>query len=195
MDISTSIVHDPKFRQLYRDRPEHVPPAFLAYVAMLGESWKAGRRVSVGDAWPTLLPFDQEVVVSMQSAGLIDERGLPPRRAWDGWFTPARKRRDESRERWRRANEKRRADSASVSDDTAQLPRGHTRGTEATVPPVRPSVPTDPSSRPSARARGKKNGLTTVTTSEDAIRWLDAEFAADRISADEYHRQREALTA
>jgi hypothetical protein len=198
MDISTSIVHDPKFRQLHRERPEHVPPAFLAYVAMLGESWKAGHRVSVGDAWPTLLPFDAEVVASMIQVKLIDDRGLPPRRAWDGWFSPARIRRDESRERWRRANAKRRGDTGSDSDDsddTARLPRG-TRDV-----PQPPSVPTVRSSQPSApsprarRARKRDDGLTTVTTIEESIKWLDQEWAAGRMTGDDYHAQREALTA
>ena len=129
MDISTSIVHDPKFRLLHRERPEHVPPAFLAYVAMLGESWKAGRRVSVTDAWPALLPFDPSVVESMILVKLIDRNGLPPRRAWDGWWTPAYERREQARDRWRRANERRNAvpreDSEQTRMLTAMTPRGY----------------------------------------------------------------------
>jgi hypothetical protein len=138
MDISTSIVHDPKFRQLHREHPDHVPVAFMAYLACLGESWRAGRRVSVTEAWPILLPFDGEVVASMIRVRLIERSGLPPRRAWDGWYAPARERRDKSRERWRRANENRRDVSASDSDDTALLPRGKNDVPRPpSVPPVR----------------------------------------------------------
>lgn len=150
MDISTSIVHDPKFRQLHRERPEHVAPAFLAYIAVLGESWKAGRRVSVTESWPTLLPFDPDVVASMVHVKLIDRAGLPPRKAWDGWFRPAIERRTKARERWARYNAQRNA-------DTASLPRGSDVSTATSVPSVRPFLPTD---RPST-ARGEKHGQMT----------------------------------
>ena len=193
MDISTSIVHDPKFRLLHRERPEHVPPAFLAYVAMLGESWKAGRRVSVTDAWPALLPFDPSVVESMILVKLIDRNGLPPRRAWDGWWTPAYERREQARDRWRRANERRNAVPREDSDDTARLPRG-TRDVPRppSVPTVRPSVPSIPSAPSSRATREGRHGLKALT-GEDAIRALDAEYAADRITAEEYRERRGKL--
>lgn len=138
MDVSTSIVHDPKFRQLHRERPDHVAPAFMAYVAVLGESWKAGRRVSVTEAWPAFLPFDPEVVASMVRVRLVERGGLPPRKAWDGWYRPAFERRVKSRDRWARYNAQRNA-------DTASLPRGSDVSTASSVPSVPlPSVPSDP---------------------------------------------------
>jgi hypothetical protein len=137
MDVSTSIVHDPKFRQLHREHPEHVPAAFLAYIAMLGESWKAGRRVSVTDAWPTLLPFDPEVVAAMVHVRLVERGGLPPRKAWDGWYRPAFERRCKSRARWARYN-------ATRDADTTDEPRGSDADTTTTVPSVSPSDPSVP---------------------------------------------------
>jgi hypothetical protein len=192
MDISTSIVHDPKFRQLHRERPEHVPPAFLAYVATLGESWKAGHRVSVTDAWPTLLPFDAEVVTSMIRVKLIERSGLPPRRAWDGWYTPARERRAASRERWRRANENRRVDGHDDSADTAMLPRG-TRDVPRppSVPTVRPSKPSD---RPSTRAR-EEDGLTTPRTKEERLLALSQRFQDGKLAEVDYERERRKVLA
>lgn len=138
MDVSTSIVHDPKFRQLHRERPEHVAAAFMAYMATLGESWKAGRRVSVTEAWPALLPFDADVVASMIRVRLVERGGLPPRKAWDGWYRPAFERRVRSRDRWARYNAKRDA-------DTALEPRGSDVSTATSVPSVPlPSVPSGP---------------------------------------------------
>lgn len=143
MDVSTSICDDPKFRLLHREHPEHVTAAFMVYVAVLGESWKAGRRVSVTDAWPVVVPFDPAVVAAMIRVRLIERSGLPPRRAWDGWYAPARERRDQSRERWRRANENRRAVPHEDIADTARLPRGlNDVPRPPSVPSVRPSVPT-----------------------------------------------------
>lgn len=137
MDISTSIVHDPKFRMLHREHPEHVPVAFLAYIAMLGESWKAGRRVSVTEAWPTLLPFDPAVVAAMVRVRLVERGGLPPRKAWDGWYRPAFERRVKARDRWARYNANRHAEGNA---DTTSEPRGSDVGTATSVP----SVPSDP---------------------------------------------------
>ncbi len=197
MDVSTSICDDPKFRLLHRQRPEHVTAAFMVYVAVLGESWKAGRRVSVTDAWPVAVPFDPEVVTSMIQVRLIERSGLPPRRAWDGWYAPARERRDQSRERWRRANENRRAVPHEDSDDTARLPRGQNDvPLPPSVPTVRPSVPTVPSV-PSARARGKKNddGLTTPTTKEEALLALSARYQRGEMQQLDYERQRKELLA
>jgi hypothetical protein len=192
MDISTSIVHDPKFRLLHRERPEHVPAAFLAYVATLGESWKAGHRVSVTDAWPTLLPFDPEVVTSMIRVKLIERSGLPPRRAWDGWYTPARERRAASRERWRRANENRRTDGAADSDDTARLPRG-TR--DVPRPPSVPTVRPSKQSAPSTRAREKDDGLTTPPTKGKLLHQLSEQYQDGELSEVDYERERRRVLA
>lgn len=153
MDVSTDIVNDPKFRRLHRQAPEHVAAAFMAYVAVLGESWKAGRRVPVVDAWPVLLPYDEAAIAAMIAAGLLDKRGQIPAKAWQGWFEPAHMRRKNTRERWRRANAIRIAESTGNSAPTAPLPRGNSADTGA-IPsvPLRPSVPTV---RPSVRRAGE----------------------------------------
>jgi hypothetical protein len=146
MDVSTDIVNDPKFRRLHRQNPEHLVAGFLAYMATMGESWKAGRRVCATDAWPALLPFDQAVIGSLIAADLLDSKGQLPARAWTGWFGPADTRRKATRERWRRANEKRLAESTNNSAPaarsngaTASLPRGDSDDTGAI--PSDPSVP------------------------------------------------------
>lgn len=138
MDVSVDIVNDPKIRKLYRISPEHAGAGFLAYMATLGESWKAGRRIPVEDAWPAVLPFDGVAVEAMIHVGLLDAKGLVSMNAWRGWFAPAQMRREAVRERWRRANAKR-ADSStndSGGHDTvsARLPRGIRADTAASPP-------------------------------------------------------------
>lgn len=134
MDVSTDIVNDPKIRKLFRVAPDHAGAAFIAYIATTAESWKAGRRVSVDDAWPAFLPFDKAAVEALVHVGLIDARGLVTVKAWRGWFEPALARRCKARERWARHNAKRDA-------DTTPVPRGSDVGTATSVP-FRPSVPT-----------------------------------------------------
>jgi hypothetical protein len=165
MDVSTDIVNDPKFRRLHRQNPEHVIAGFLAYVATMGESWKAGRRVPVADAWPVILPYDEAVIGSMVASELLDAKGLIPAKTWSGWFGPAQKRRKATRDRWRRANEKRGAENTNNSAQSAPEPRGNSADTGAipSVPSVSQSVPSDPSVPPvsSAYPEGDRDCLDT----------------------------------
>jgi hypothetical protein len=139
MDVSTDIVNDPKFRRLHRQNPEHVVAGFLAYVAILGESWKAGRRCLITDAWPVILPYDEAAIAAMVAAELLDEKGQIPAKTWTGWFGPAQKRRKNTRDRWKRANDKKAETSTNNSAPTAQEPRGNHAATVA-IPSVSQSV-------------------------------------------------------
>jgi len=142
MDVSTSLLDDPKVRKLWRHAPDHAPVAFTAYVATMAESWKAGRRVTIDDAWPAFLTFSQPAIEALVHVGLIDDDGCVTPKAWRGWFAPARKRRQQSRDRWTRYNAKR-------TGDTADVPRG---SDVSTATSVRPSVPSVSPSVPSDRA-------------------------------------------
>jgi hypothetical protein len=166
MDVSTDIVNDPKIRKLWRHAPDHAAAGFTAYVATLAESWKAGRRVTIDDAWPAFLTFDQAAVEALVHIGLLDSKGRVTPKAWSGWFDVARRRRDASRERYRRANEKRNADAT-------QLPRGSDADTHANrSSPSVPSVPTEPSVPSGARGaherplqkQGRENGIRGTLT-------------------------------
>lgn len=137
MDVSTDYLNDPKWRRLHRAHPELLVASFMAYTATMAESWKSGRRVTIEEAWPALLPFDAAVIEALQDAGFLDRKGLVVVKSWDGWFRPAEARRARSRERWRKYNEKRDADTLAV-------PRGNDADTATSVPPVRPSVPPGP---------------------------------------------------
>lgn len=140
MDVSTGYVDDPKWRKLVRHAPDQLGPAFIAYTATMAESWRAGRRVTIDDSWPALIPYSKAAVDALRHVGLLDSGGHVQVRAWRGWFGPAKERRDAFRDRWARANEKRRAAAAS-------LPRGDSAATDELPTPFRsdPSVPSDPS--------------------------------------------------
>lgn len=147
MDVSVDIANDPKVRKLFRYAPDHALVAFMAYVATMGESWKAGRRVNVDDAWPPALPFSRPAVDALIHVGMLDARGQVPAKAWRAWFEVARERRLKSRDRWARYNAKRDA-------DTTSLPRGSDVGTATSVPSV-------PSDRPSVPPKAKRDSTTS----------------------------------
>ena len=159
MDVSTSVCDDPKFRRLARDHQEHCAVAFVVWIATLAESWRTGRRESVADAWPSILPYSDDVVTAMKRVGLIDKSGRVPAKSWADWFGPALERRQRSRDRWARYNAKREADTALVprgSDAVAtRSPRRNRAGTATSVPPV-PTVGS--SLRASARENGAQEG-------------------------------------
>lgn len=137
MDLSSDYVNDPKWRRLHRAHPELYPAAFVAYTATLCESWKAGRRVPLEDAWPAILPYDAAVVDALVQVGFLDRKGLIVTRSWEGWFGPANRRREAAREAGREGNAKRWAgDRVAIGSRSGSDPR--------TVPSV-PTVPTGPS--------------------------------------------------
>lgn len=175
MDVSVDIVNDPKVRKLFRLAPDHAGVAFLAYMATMAESWRAGRRVTVDDAWPAFLPFDQAAVDALLAVGLLDARAMVTTNAWRGWFNPANERRQKSRDRWRRANDRRHADAAQSSTNdsavTAPLPRGTNAVTASPVPPV-PSVPTvgNRDTPPPPAKRGRRKDATNPRSTKSAPR-------------------------
>lgn len=156
MDVSSAFLNDPKWRRLHRSSPELFPAALVAYTATLCESWAAGRRVSVEDAWSALLPYDAAVVTALRDAGFLDRKGFIIGASWAKWFRPAHERREKARDRWKRYNAKRDA-------DTTDAPRGSDAVPATSVPPVRPSVlpsgPSRPSVPPSARGAREEHGF------------------------------------
>jgi hypothetical protein len=188
MDVAVDVTNDPKVRKLFRHVPDHAAVAFMAYIATMGESWRHGRRVNVDEAWPSALPFDRVAVDALMHVGLIDKRGTIPPKTWRHWFEVARERRSRSRDRWARYNAKRDA-------DTTPPPRGNDVGTATSVPSFRPSVPTVPSVRPSARARGEKNGTSPEDERRRVLEQLSEDYKAGRLSEVDYERERRVLTA
>lgn len=166
MDVSTGYVDDPKWRKLVRYAPELLGPAFIAYTATMAESWRAGRRVTIDDAWPTLIDYSKPAVDALRHVGLLDSHGHVQSRAWRGWFGPAKTRRDASRDRWAKANAKRR-------EEAALLPRGSSEVTASPVPlRTVPSVPTEDSREipPPPAERGRRKSATNPRSTASAPR-------------------------
>jgi hypothetical protein len=164
MDVDVAVVNDPKFKRIARARPDHLMPAFMAYIALLGQSWKDAERATIADAWPPLIPFDPDVVESMTTAQLVDRTGRIPIPAWRKRFTEANRRRQTARERWARYNERRpKSGNPNTTDDaaTTSLPRGRNAVTATSVPTV-PTVPSEGRIPPPPAERGRRsNGTST----------------------------------
>lgn len=135
MDLSTDYVNDPKWRKLHREHPELLLAAFMAYTATMCESWKAGRRVTIEEAWPPLLPYEAPVIDALVEVGFVDRKGYVVTRSWVGWFGPAHKRREAARAAGREGNARRWGpDRVAIGEGSGADPR--------TVP-IR-TVPTEP---------------------------------------------------
>jgi hypothetical protein len=115
MDVSTSIDDDPKFRALARRHPDLLAVAGWAYVGLLARSWREGCRLTLEEGWPALLPFDPAGAAALVEVGLVDADTRIPPGPWSSWFSSASERRQQGRDRQRRADVK----------------RGHTRQTDS----------------------------------------------------------------
>lgn len=129
MDISTDIHDDPKFRRIQRRRPDHVAPAFLAYLALLGECWQERERLALDeDTWPITITYDPEVIATMIGVGLLTDDRKITESAWAEYVAPALARIAAERERWRRnkadARGRDKAGPTPVRADTTRTPRG-----------------------------------------------------------------------
>lgn len=123
MDFSTSWHDDPKWKVIWRRRPDLVAVCAYVYTVLAAESWRTGSRITVHDAWPPLVAYDADAVAELMHAKLIDRAGKVLIKTWDGWYGPALERQRMSRERWQRANEKRHQQALrridGDNDDTA----------------------------------------------------------------------------
>lgn len=170
MDVDVGIVNDPKVRRLFRYAPDVAQAAFVAYVAVMGESWHRGRRVSVDDAWPAIVAFSRPAIDALIDAELLDARGLIPLKVWRNWYEVAFERRQKARNRWGRYNEKR----GDHEVNTTPVPRGSNAATMATDP----ILPTDPTVR-RARARATPAGARVAAVDARPLSEIIAEVSPD----------------
>lgn len=179
MDIDVAIADDPKFKLIARTRPEHLEPAFMAYVALLGESWKAAERATIADGWPSLLPFDEAVVATMTTVRLLDKTGRVPVTAWRKRFTDANRRRIRARERYNRYNAKRGKSGTNDDGDTTSQPRGSDAITATTEPNRSEPFRTVPSSPPEKKTHTPRarNGAAPTDPYDQALTWLAGRHA------------------
>ena len=148
-DVSTSQLDDPKFRALWRrlkDQPA-MCEAIASYHAIILESWANGDRVTADEAVPVWLTPSLDVLAAMVAVGLLDAEHRIPEHAWESWYRPAYKRREERRESGRKGGL---AKAANARPSTATAEPEHSQSSALPVPlpsdtvPTVPSVPTQP---------------------------------------------------
>lgn len=142
--MDSSYLDDPKMRALWQNLkdPERMARAVVLHAATVLASWRQGERVSVTQAAPLWLLVDDELVTALRAAKLIDRAGKVPAGSWSEWFGPAFDRRETRRESGRAGGYAKA--QRSPSDATATPQRTH-----GDALPVRPSVPSGPTDRPS----------------------------------------------
>jgi len=150
-DVDVGLLDDPKVRQLVRSTRDEalVARCLVAYVATLTSSWGQGQRVALEDAAPLWMTGVSDLRDRLVDVGLIDPDGRIPERAWESWYGQAQQRKENLRERWRRANTARKGKADSKV--TALSPRGYSGDPLRTVPDRFPSDPSVPVSRNGAR--------------------------------------------
>jgi hypothetical protein len=157
MDVSTSLLQDTKVRRLQRHAPDRWPVAMLAYISAMAESWKAGHRVTVEDAWPIGMPYDELAAQGLAHVGLVDAQGFIVPRTWRGWYGKAKSRRAKTRADWRRWQETHRKNKGGVSPDSD--PDKDKQSVSQSVSQSDPSVPPEGSHGLRPLDGGRANGL------------------------------------
>lgn len=188
MDVSTSLLQDTKVRKLQRHAPDRWPVAMVAYVSAMAESWKAGHRVSIEDAWPVGMVYDPLALDALIHVDLVDGAGLIVTKTWRSWFGKAKSRRSKSRADWRKWQQSHRKNQGRVSPDSdpdTSIPYR---------PSVRSSRPSGPSVPP-ARAREGSDGPKDEYDERSPAERLSDDFKAGRINELEYQRLRKGLSA
>jgi hypothetical protein len=141
-DVDVNLLDDPKVRALVRSTRDEalVARCLVAYMAILTASWERAERIPLEDAAPAWLTGLDDLRDRLAEVQLVDEQGRLVERAFDAWIGPAIDRQASFRERWRRANDKRR------KADTDAVPRGDSGGTDAVPGPTgRQAGPSGPS--------------------------------------------------
>lgn len=132
MNVSTSVLDDPKWRNLHRARPDLVAVAWTAYTGALAESWRSGRPVEVIEAWPTILRFEPEQAAEVRAlligAGLLTSDGVIPTGVWDKWFGKASRGREKLRAKWRADKAKGRSTTESEEESATESTPSSTGG-------------------------------------------------------------------
>jgi hypothetical protein len=169
MDVSTSLDDDPKFRTLARRHPDLLAVAGWAYIGLLARSWREGERLTLEEAWPALLPWDQGAADAMVAVGLVDEHQRLPEHAWDAWYGAAAERRRLGRERQRRADA-RRGRSGRQADSQGQQAGSTDSPSVSQSGPTRDQRGSNVGPSDDEPSKGRTNGRIGIVPSEGPCR-------------------------
>ena len=152
-DIDVALMADPKVVALARKLRDEARTmnAVGLYVSTVLASWQAGERLTLDEAVPAwwMGPWD-ELATALQEARLLDEDRRVPEHVWQGWFEPARVRRDRFRDLGARGGRKSAAGRAD--GEAGGGPDGEASGGAGGKRPVKPNQPTNQPTIQGARA-------------------------------------------
>ena len=92
MDVDVSFLSHKKIRRLQMRAPTAWPLYTIAWLALLGDSWKCKDRVPLIDAWQPVFggqEIYEEAKAALAEVGLIDKQEKIPPDSWDEWVGPA----------------------------------------------------------------------------------------------------------
>lgn len=152
-DVDSAYFEDSKMRDLWQRvrNPDLMARAVVLHAATLLGSWRQGERITVGQATPLWMVTDADAVDHLKAVKLLDRGGKIPSQSWTKWFGPAFGRREARREAGRiggQASVKLRSSGA----EALLTPSG--KHSSSSAEPVRPSVPSVRSDRPSKDSQG-----------------------------------------
>jgi hypothetical protein len=156
MDVDTNWPYHRKLRRLQAAQPERWPIYWAAYLALLGECWKAGTRsLNVVDAWCPAVPCPpDEAMQVLIAVGITDRQGRVPAASWREWYGPVQARLADRSEAGQQAAHTRWHSGPYASCvRCAAAMRAHS-GRNAPSRQARPTRQTPPSPRAPARPRG-----------------------------------------
>lgn len=165
-DVATDLPSDSKIRALWRilHRQSLMTEARTLWEDVRLASWREGERLTVEESASSWLDPNPKVVAAMVQVGLLDESHRITEKAWEGWYTPARARRDKAKAAGRLGNRLRwGGDPDPIPSPSGPDPDPIPHGSGADPRPV-PSRPVPiggtPEPQTSSRARPREEGVT-----------------------------------
>lgn len=186
-----TILSNPKVRGVARSHPRDWLAAWGAFHVLIGVATLNGSpRLSSRDIADVLGPEATDLVELLRQVGLLTRSGIDPA-TFEEWCP-------KPRPKYPSDNRGGRSDSGVINDDSGGVgvDSAESNGAPTSTSSSSSGSPTasSPSSRGVGGSAGRRNGLKALN-GDDAIRALDAEYAAGRIDRNEYNRQRKALEA
>jgi hypothetical protein len=182
-----TVLSNSKVRGLSRDHPRDWLAAWGAFHVLIGVATLNGSpRLSSRDLADVLGPEHGDLVELLRRVGLLTRSGIDPE-TFEEWC-PKPRPKYPSDYRGDKAN------SGGVGPDSGGVGGNSAESNGVPTSSTSSSSDTASPSRGAGNSAGRRNGLKALT-GDDAIKALDAEYAAGRIDGAEYRRQRKALEA
>lgn len=184
-----TVLSNSKVRGLARSHPRDWLAAWGAFHVLIGVATLNGSpRLSSRDIADVLGPEAGDLVDHLRRVGLLTRSGIDPE-TFEEWCPKPRPKYPSDNRGDKSDSDGITDDSAGVGDDSAESDGAPTSTTSSSSPSKAAS-----SSGGVGHSAGRRNGLKALN-GEDAIKALDAEYAAGHIDASAYRRERDRLGA